>query len=82
VKRGDSGATTLYLHVFDWPADRKLRVPGLWSEVSSAKLLATGAEVSTSADGETLVIDLPAGPTDPVDTVIALRIDGLLTVVP
>ena len=80
VKSGSDGTTTLYLHVFDWPADGKLRVPGLRSKVREAKLLATGQVVSTAADGDNVVVSLPEAPADRVDTVIALAIDGPLEV--
>ena len=32
--------TTLYLHVFDWPKDQVLRVPGLQASIRKAYLLA------------------------------------------
>ena len=66
---------TLYLHVFDWPKDGKLRVP-LINAATSAKLLATGKELSIkSAEGE-MTIAVPANAPDAVDTVIALQIKG------
>src|SRR5262249_15789104 len=37
-KQGPDGVT-LYLHVFDWPADGRLTVPGLRGTVASARLL-------------------------------------------
>jgi alpha-L-fucosidase len=79
VKSGPDG-TTLYLHVFDWPPDRNLRVPGLQSKVRAAKLLASSAEVSTSSERGGVVIHLPAEPVDRVDTVISLELDGSLVV--
>jgi alpha-L-fucosidase len=82
MKRADGDATTLYLHVFDWPINGKLSVPGLRSEFSSATLLATGAELSVSLEGDTWVIDLPGNAPDPIDTVIALRLKGLPKFVP
>jgi alpha-L-fucosidase len=80
VNRGKDGTTTLYLHVFDWPADGKLHVPGLKSKVREARLLATGQIVSTAADGGSVVVNLPESPADRVDTVIDLQIDGPLEV--
>ena len=66
---------TLYLHVFDWPKDGKLRVP-LSNAATSAKVLATGKELSIrSAEGK-LTIDVPASAPDAVDSVIALEIKG------
>jgi alpha-L-fucosidase len=71
TRKGD----TLYLHVFDWPKDGKLRVP-LNNKAESARLLATGKKLSVrSVDGK-LVIDVPAAAPDAADSVIALKIRG------
>lgn len=77
MKRGGDGAT-LYLHVFDWPADGKLRVPGLRTKVRAARLLATNQAVATSRDNGDVVVALPAAAVDPIDTVVALEIAGPL----
>jgi alpha-L-fucosidase len=64
----------LYLHVFDWPRDGKLRVGGLHTPVKSATLLIGKERLNTrfAADG-ILEIDLPAEPSHPVNSVIRLR---------
>lgn len=80
TKHGEGGTTTLYLHVFDWPGDGKLRVPGLKDNVRVARLLATGERVPAVADGTRVVVDLPHALADPIDTVIALEFDGPLEV--
>ncbi|MFH1731750.1 MAG: alpha-L-fucosidase, partial [Planctomycetota bacterium] len=77
----DDGAT-LYLHVFQWPAEGKLRVPGLCSKVLGAKLLATGKALKTSAEDDDVVVDVPAKAPDPIDTVIVLDVCGKLEIVP
>ena len=65
----------LYLHVFDWPQDGKLRVP-LSNKVQSAKLLATGENLAVkNLDGK-VVIDVPANAPDAAASVIALRFEG------
>jgi len=78
-KLNDSGAT-LYLHVFDWPADGKLVVPGLRNEVRSAWLLATDKTLKTTATEQGVVIDVPAEPLDPIDTVVVLEVKGKLDI--
>ncbi len=79
TKNGQDGTTTLYLHVFDWPAGGRLILNGLQNDVRGARLLATGEAVTTSPfagnDGG-VVVKLPKVAIDPVDTVIALEIDG------
>jgi len=78
-KVGDRG-TRLYLHVFHWPKDGKLLVPGLRNEVGRARLLATRDRLETSVTDEGVVITLPAEPLDPIDTVVVLGIRGELKV--
>jgi alpha-L-fucosidase len=74
--RKDTDHTTLYLSVFEWPADGKLRVAGLKNQVLSAKFLVNGNPVTNHASGDTLVIDLPQKAPDPVATVIKLELKG------
>jgi alpha-L-fucosidase len=68
-----NGGTTLYVHLFDWPADSKLRMAGLQGKVQAARLLATGQTLSTSIDGKDTVLDLPKSAVDPTDTVVVLE---------
>jgi len=81
TKKLRGGGATLYLHVFHWPADGKLRVPGLRSKVAGAKLLATGQALKTSADDDDVEVDVPAKAPDPIDTVIVLDVAGKLEIV-
>lgn len=78
-KLTDSGAT-LYLHVFDWPRDGKLVVPGLRNKVRRASLLATGAKLKTKSGGEGVTIRVPAEATDPIATVVVLEVKGKLDI--
>jgi alpha-L-fucosidase len=71
--RAEGKATTLYLHVFDWPQDGRLVVPGLKSEPAKAWLLASGSKVSFQPSDAGLVISLPRQAPDPISTTIALR---------
>ena len=48
TKKLNNAGATLYLHVFDWPKDGKLAVPGLRNEVRSALLLATDRTLRTA----------------------------------
>lgn len=72
-------ASTLYLHVFDWPRDGKLVVGGLKSNVKSAYLLAdaTKAPLATKRLGELDVqIDVPKRGPDKTDSVVVLQCEG------
>jgi alpha-L-fucosidase len=73
--RAVPGGTKLYLHVFDWPANGTLTVPGLMNTVKSAMILGGSAVTSESKDGE-LTLTLPKIAPDPIATVIALELEG------
>jgi len=75
AKTGPGGGV-LYLHVFDWPADGRLTLPGLRSQPGRARLLAGGGAVSAKAEGNNVVLALPARAPDPIASVIALEIQG------
>jgi alpha-L-fucosidase len=68
--------TTLYLHVWNWPADGQLLVPGLENKIKSATLLATGQKLKTSRTNEDVVIDVPAQAPDAISSTIVLKIKG------
>ena len=68
----------LYLHVFDWPKDGRLVVPGLENKTGKAYLLADKDRkplVVARAEKD-VVISLPATAPDPIDTVVVLEIEG------
>jgi len=72
----------LYLHVFNWPADGKLIVPGLRSEVKKAYLLADGKRTAlpTRRTDAGTVIDVPAAAPDAIDTVVVLEVAGTIEI--
>ena len=75
-----NGQTTLYLHVFDWPADGKLVVPGLKSVVKSARLVAGGQPLKTQRDGKDTQVLLPSAAPDAIATVVQLDLAGPVAV--
>ena len=75
TKVTDAG-TTLYLHVFDWPKDGKLLVPGLENEVTSARLLIGGEKLTFEKTESGVVLDLPVEAPDPIASVITLEVPG------
>lgn len=73
----------LYLHVFNWPEDNTLEVPGLKNEVTGASLLATGTKLGVTREGEEMItVRVPDKALNPIDTVIVLRIEGEPDVAP
>jgi len=76
TKRKHEDGTTMYLHVFDWPKDGKLLIPGLQNKVKSAKLLVSGAKLKSEKTENGVVLDLPAEAPDAIASVIKLEIVG------
>ena len=78
TQKAIDGGTRLYLHVFDWPRDGRLIVPGIASKPDRAYLLADArkARLSASRDAGGILIQLPADRPDPVDSVVVLEIKG------
>jgi hypothetical protein len=67
----------LYLHVFDWPSDRKLVVGGLKSDVAKAYLLADPAKpLAASRDGIDVVVALPESAPDTADSVVVIELNA------
>ncbi len=66
--RSTQDGSTVYLHVFDWPADGLLNIPGI--EPKSARLLATGEQLRVSGSR----VDVPAEAPDAVASVVALEV--------
>jgi alpha-L-fucosidase len=76
---GKDGAT-LYLHVFDWPANGKLLVPGLRNKAGSASLLVGGTKLRCRNTPVGLEIDVPAQAPDKVSSTVKLVVEGALDV--
>lgn len=80
TKRIHKGEATLYLHVFDWPSDGRLRVAGLKNRILAACYLATRKPVETIKDLDSTIVLVDSEPVDPMDTVIVLKVSGKLDV--
>jgi alpha-L-fucosidase len=70
------GRTRLFLHVFQWPQDGKLVVPGLAERPSAAFLLDGGKKLEVESRNAGLTINLPKAMPDEVATVVALDVDA------
>ena len=82
TRKESNGKTTLYLHVFDWPADGKLVVPGLKNSIEKASLLDGGAKLETEMMDSGVAVSLPAVAPDPHASVIVLNVIGEMDVTP
>jgi len=69
---------TLYLHVFDWPSDGRLLVPGLKNQAQKAYLLSDARRQSlkTERASDGLSVSLPLTAPDPVSSTVVLKIKG------
>lgn len=76
TQKSDGSETILYLHVFDWPADGKLLVPGLRNEPKSVALLVSGKKLNAKKTAEGAMIQLPSAAPDAISTTIVLRVAG------
>lgn len=66
---------TLFLHVFQWPADGSLIVPGLKTKVMSARL-SGGRKLPVKTSPNTVLITLPRTPPDDLIPVVSLELAG------
>jgi len=81
TKKISGDETTLYLHVFNWPADGKLVVPGLKNEVVQAYLLQKNwlgrhKQLSTATNANGVTVLIPAAAPDKISSTVVLKIKG------
>jgi alpha-L-fucosidase len=71
------GNTLLYLHVFNWPKDEVLRIPGLKSKINDVYLLSNPKQKFAwkFEDGDAL-IHTPTVIFDPINTVVVVKTKG------
>jgi alpha-L-fucosidase len=79
-KAAAGGATTLYLHVWDWPADGRLLLPTLKELPAAGKLLKGGAMVTAKNSVDGVIVQLPGAATDADVSIVRLDFPGSLTI--
>jgi alpha-L-fucosidase len=65
---------TIYLHVLRWDGE-SVTLPGIARRVVRCRLL-TGGQVDVRQSGEHLAVFVPAASRQPLDTLVALELDG------
>jgi alpha-L-fucosidase len=85
TKKETADGTTLYLHVFDWPKDGRLVVPGLRSQVQYAHLLKRGVlgsqkRIWTESNSDGVTIQVPAEAPNSISSTVVLNLRGPLVV--
>ena len=80
TKKEFARGTTLYLHVFDWPEDGKLVVPGLKNKIEQAYLMDgwQGLEIEQTKSG--VVVSLPDQAPDEFVSVVVVKVSGALDI--
>jgi alpha-L-fucosidase len=74
--RSTTKTQKLYFHVFDWPSDGKLLVPGLLTEVESAYLMIEPKKsLKTTLNPDSTIISLSEQAPDPIASVIVCEFD-------
>ena len=68
--------TILYLHVYDWPKDGMLGVPGLMNAVKSARLLAGNKALRFRKASGGVLVEVPASAPDAISSTLVLTISG------
>ncbi|MDF7807184.1 hypothetical protein P4E94_07030 [Pontiellaceae bacterium B12219] len=82
TKKEFARGSTLYLHVFDWPSDGELFVPGLNNKVEQAYLMDGWNALETRKTEDGVVVSLPEQAPDEIASVIVLQVHGALDVEP
>jgi alpha-L-fucosidase len=69
-----SGGTRLYLHVFNWPQDGKLIIPGLANDVNKTYALSGKTGLSAVRSGTDYIVDISKLKQDEFATVVVMDI--------
>jgi alpha-L-fucosidase len=82
TKKITSDGAILYLHVFNWPEDGKLVVPGLKNSGQQAYVLADPAKkaLAMQSGAEGLTLSVPTAAPDSVCSTIVLKVKGSLNI--
>lgn len=72
------GITRLYLHVFDWPVNSKLVVPGIFNQPAKAFLLADPqhTNLTVTREEDALMINIPSKTPTLYNSVVVLDVSG------
>lgn len=78
--KDDKKSTTLYLSVFSWPANGKLKIKGLSTKAVSAILIGDKKKLTLKEDpdGNLEITDLPTNAPDKSASVIAIKLDKII----
>ncbi len=66
----------LYLHIFDWPTDGHVRIPGLNNKITHAYALDSGKKLKAQHNGREWYLRVSDIDPDPIATVLVVEIEG------
>lgn len=76
TQKAINGGTRLYLHVFDWPSDGKLVIPGLGSQVTNCYVLSDKSKLKAQKMGSDYIVDVSTVAQQNYATVIVVDVKG------
>ena len=78
TQKNINGNTRLYLHVFNWPDDGQLIVPGIYNIPLQSYLLSDKNKhhLYFKRNGEAIVITIPPAAPDSINSVVVLDVEG------
>lgn len=73
-----SGGTRLYLHVFTWPDEGKLVIPGIFNAPKQAYLLGDdkNEKLKIERKEDAIILSIPSKAPDKINSVIVLDVEG------
>jgi alpha-L-fucosidase len=82
TKKVSGPDATLYLHIFQWPQNGKLVVPGLTNKPEKVFLLADKSKKALPFEraADSLAVTVPATAPDPISSTVVVRIKGPLVI--
>ena len=76
TQKAIEGGTRLYLHVFNWPDDGKLVIPGLLNSPKQAYLMNSPTKLTLERKDDSIIISVPSRAPDKINSVVVLDIEG------
>ena len=78
VGRATAKGNAVYVHVFRWPVQGEIVIPGIKNDILSATVLGTDihGRIEKRSHDRTVITGLLMTPPDPHDTVVKLILDG------
>ena len=76
TKKENKGNTVLYLHIFDYPENKKLLTPELPNEIVSVSLLGSNEKIKAKSENGAVEIKLPDNAPNKIASVVRLEVKG------